>query len=73
MRGHHRSSNFTAWPDTVMSQAYLHALVQWTVQHLHNPKATITLPIGPANVGEVAQVLRALNRARTTPKSKQGA
>jgi hypothetical protein len=35
-------------------------------RHLHNPKATITLPIGLVNVGEVAQVLRALNRARTT-------
>jgi hypothetical protein len=66
MRGHHRSSSFTTWPDTMISHAYLHALVLWTVRHLHDSKAMITLPIGPANVGEVAQVLRALDRARTT-------
>jgi hypothetical protein len=70
VRGHHRSQSFTAWPDTVMSHAYLHALVQWTVRHLHNPIATITLPVGPANVSEVAQVLHALNRARTTEEQK---
>jgi hypothetical protein len=67
---HHRRSSFTAWPDTVMSQAYLHDPVQWTVRHLHNPKATIALPIGLVNVGEVAQVLRALNRARTTEEQQ---
>jgi hypothetical protein len=70
MRGHHRSSSFTTWPDTMMSHAYLHALVPWTVRHLHNPNATITLPIGLVNVGEVAQVLRALNRARTTEEQQ---
>jgi hypothetical protein len=53
-----------------MSQAYLHTLVQWAVRHLHNPEATITLPIGLANVGEVAQVLRALNRVRTTEEQQ---
>jgi hypothetical protein len=48
----------------------LHALVQWTVRHLRDPEATITLAINLANVGVVAQVLRALNRDRTTEEQQ---
>jgi hypothetical protein len=57
---HHSGEQVAVLPCTNHDRA---AVAVW---HPHNPKATITLPIGLANVGEVAQVLRALNRVRTT-------
>jgi hypothetical protein len=58
-RHHHRPSS-AAWPNTSMALAYLAGLAAWVArQHLKNPEAMTMLPIGPAKVGEVAQVLRA--------------
>jgi hypothetical protein len=52
------------WPDTVMSRAMLMGLVDWVGRHVNTPDAMVMLPVGKAGVGEVAQVLRALERAR---------
>jgi hypothetical protein len=49
-----------------MATAFLAGLGAWVArQHPKNPEAMTMLPIGPATVDEVAQVLRALNRARS--------
>ena len=66
MSSRHRRPGSTAWPDTSMARAYLAGLSAWVArQHSKNPEALTMLPIGPANVDEVAQVLRALSRARS--------
>jgi hypothetical protein len=74
MSSRHRRPSSTAWPDTSMAAAYLSGLVAWVArQHPKNPEAMTMLPIGPAKVGEVAQVLRALNRARSNQRSSTAA
>jgi hypothetical protein len=52
------------WPDTSMALAFLDALIDWTARLVNDAAGTVMLPVGRANVGEVTQVLRALDRAR---------
>lgn len=47
--------------DSTMQRAFLDALVRRVDAH---PSGTIVLPTGTADVAELAQVLRAINRAR---------
>lgn len=61
-----------AWPDTVMSRAFLIALTKWAIAHHDDLTTTITLPIGRVTSEQLVQVLGALERARrgdyaTTP------
>jgi hypothetical protein len=58
------------WPNTSMSVAFLDALIEWTARHVHDSTATVVLPVGTANVGEVGQVLRALDRARAVKQKE---
>jgi hypothetical protein len=46
---------------SAMQAAFLHALAERVAT---NPSGQVTLPTGTANAGEVAKVLRALDRAR---------
>jgi hypothetical protein len=47
-----------------MCGAYLLALVDWAARNARDTSATITIPTGAVNVGELVRVLAALDRAR---------
>jgi hypothetical protein len=57
--------------DTTLASAYLAALAAWAARHQTDPEVTVMLPVGLAAADEVAQVLRALNRARQQHHEQQ--